>query len=377
MASAAWAAETYCGKAGPKVVRALVDCMAGSSLSSVVATRPESIAAADAILASPFAADLLAEAVPDLLGGLPAHDGHHPTVPAVAEWARTFGPVLIDGHTGIATPPTLQEVPTLFAGLLRHCVASTAAHREAGTDPAASPVEPIAAAAVAEVRAWLPAEVLPEFDALLAEARSCYMLWDERVLHADASADGLTRLATLEIGSRLAARLALPDRLLAVEASPTQLRQALLDPANADLPALAKELGALRVGRLASRVYLAPAELDGGPPEPEQDSGPEPEGNAGEDKGKECKNGKGGRGGRALPSDDPSAYRALLATLSPEDAARMELMERYSSAVQKLLEPEPVDKAIERTSRRDSKSGTGKTARQGRLSCSKTMSFFS
>lgn len=41
---------------------------------------------------------------------------------------------------------------------------------------------------------------------LLSEARSCYKLRDERVNYADASADGITRLAFIEIAQRLQKR---------------------------------------------------------------------------------------------------------------------------------------------------------------------------
>jgi hypothetical protein len=69
-----------------------------------------------------------------------------------------------------------------------------------------SPVAEVAAQAEATARSWLVEEQHAAFDELLAEARSCYKLRDERVNYADASADGITRLAFLEIAQRLQKR---------------------------------------------------------------------------------------------------------------------------------------------------------------------------
>jgi hypothetical protein len=105
---------------GPAEARVLVDCMAGSSLPSVIANNPESLEAAEAITASPDATAILNGADDDaaIIARLRG------SIEAVEAWAQHVGYRLIDGHTGFATPPVLQEVPRLFLALLRHCVAT-------------------------------------------------------------------------------------------------------------------------------------------------------------------------------------------------------------------------------------------------------------
>lgn len=71
----------------------------------------------------------------------------------------------------------------------------------------------------AKLRAAAPARVRPELDALLEEARHVYRLRDERGVYTDAVACGLARRAVLEAGKILAAKGALGDAELALDAS--------------------------------------------------------------------------------------------------------------------------------------------------------------
>jgi hypothetical protein len=132
-----WVGEGGRGESGPKEARVLVDCLAGSSLPSVIAANAESAAVAAAISGSPAAQATLFPRQEEEGGGggggarhaaasaaLAALRAHaEPDVAAAVEaWWQWLGYRLIDGHTGFATPPTLQEVPVVMLGLLRHCV---------------------------------------------------------------------------------------------------------------------------------------------------------------------------------------------------------------------------------------------------------------
>ena len=76
-------------------------------MDTVIAANPASIAAAEAILASPEATALLqSEDLTTAIAQLRAHS--EPEVKtAVEEWAQHVGSRLIDGHTGFATPQVL------------------------------------------------------------------------------------------------------------------------------------------------------------------------------------------------------------------------------------------------------------------------------
>ena len=311
---ATWIEEAR-GVSGAAEARVLVDCLAGSSMDTVIAANPASIAAAEAILASPEATALLqSEDLTTTIEQLRAHS--EPEVKtAVEEWAQHVGSRLIDGHTGFATPQVLCEVPRLYVGLLRHCVATVASRRDAGQELGGSPVADVATRAAETAKGWIPDRLHTEFDDLLAEARTTYKLRDERVNYADAAADGITRLAFLEVGRRLQERGLLKDPVLAMEGHPTQLCRMLLAPDTVDAAALEQEMATLAAERRASVHHHAPPTLVG----PEE----------------------GVPGEEAADPSDPAAFNELLAAMSPEQAGTLRQLDRYNS-VRKLLEV-PVD----------------------------------
>lgn len=85
---------------------------------------------------------------------------------------------------------------------MKSCVQHVQEAEANGRLPEASPVLHVSEEAVQKVRAEVPQAHRAEFEELLADARACYKLRDERVNYADAWADGLTRKAVLEIGRR-------------------------------------------------------------------------------------------------------------------------------------------------------------------------------
>jgi pyruvate,water dikinase len=71
----------------------------------------------------------------------------------------------------------------------------------------------------ARIRAMVPQRKWAQFDTLLAEARLCYRLRDERCLFSDALALGLARRALLAAGARMVSEGRLPDAALFLECS--------------------------------------------------------------------------------------------------------------------------------------------------------------
>lgn len=120
----------------------------------------------------------------------------------VDEWVALVGMRLVDGFdlTGV----TLIESPALLLGKLAAAVAL-------GGPPDRTAVAELEA----RVRAAVPDEQKGAFDELLEDARLMYRLRDERGVFSDMSATGLSRLAVLELGRRLAAsgRIEAPQHL--------------------------------------------------------------------------------------------------------------------------------------------------------------------
>ena len=59
---------------------------------------------------------------------------------SVREWKEFVGNRLVDGHTGMATPPILVETPASFVRLLKSCVNHVQETESRGELPEASPV---------------------------------------------------------------------------------------------------------------------------------------------------------------------------------------------------------------------------------------------
>jgi phosphohistidine swiveling domain-containing protein len=283
--------------------RVLVDCLAGSSLPTVIASNAESI--------DLLRADLLCQTAAPTDEQLQRLITEEPVAQA---WFQHVCFRMIDGHTGYATPHVLQEVPEVMFGLLRHCIETVKARRLAGlADSGPYPVvAAVAEAAEATARGWIAVKHHAEFAHLLAEAKTTYKLRDERVNMADAMADGITRLAFLELGKRLEAAGCLPAGRATdvMEGHPPQLYACLLSPESVDVAALARELREASEARAASVHHTAPPTLEGA----------------------------------ALPvpdkaADDPTAYEALLGSLSEEMATVLAATHRYNS-VRGLLEAE-------------------------------------
>ena len=171
-------------------------------------------------------------------------------VPEVDAWVSLVGMRLVDGFdlTGV----TLIESPALVLGKLAAAVAL-------GGPPDRSAVADLEA----RVRASVPAEHRAAFDELLADARLVYRLRDERGVYSDMSSTGLSRLAVLELGRRLAAagRIEAPEHLFdATVAELQSLARAGDGPSSAELRARAD-------ARAAAASADAPPFL-GDPPSP-------------------------------------------------------------------------------------------------------------
>lgn len=132
--------------------------------------------------------------------------------------------------------------------------------------PEASPVLHVSEEAVREVRAAIPQAHRTEFEELLADARACYKLRDERVNYADAWADGLTRKTVLEIGRRATASGKLSHQTLATEAGPEELSQ-LLDGSISSRSV--RRMEADQQARRRCKIHLLPSEFSGPPLPPD------------------------------------------------------------------------------------------------------------
>ena len=180
-----WTGGKSAAEPGRVSARLALDCLAGYSAPTVIATNAEAIALSRAIIASSSATDTLMRAgsTDDVAA---AHAIEELEVDA--DLSQTFSPFkalvgfrLTDSHTGIATAPYLLETPATFLRLLRSCIQHVQACDSAGVPATTSPVKHVSDAAEQRVRAEISGTHVQFFDLLLQEARSCYKLRDERV----------------------------------------------------------------------------------------------------------------------------------------------------------------------------------------------------
>lgn len=171
-------------------------------------------------------------------------------VPEVDRWATLVGCRVIDGFDLVT--PTLIECPALLLGKLAAAV-------EAGGPRSTARAEK----AAARVRAKVPAGHQADFDASYRAARDTYWFRDERGIYSDIASTGLTRLAVLELGRRLAARgtVDIPEHLFDASAE-----EVLALAGGASMPDAA-ELRARAKAR-AEVATLDPPEVLGDPPGP-------------------------------------------------------------------------------------------------------------
>ena len=119
-------------------------------------------------------------------------------------------------------------------------------------------------ALAAELREAVPEEERATFDDLLAESRLVYRLRDERGLYSDSSAVGLTRLALIELGSRLLER-----GRIGFKYDTLDLRSAEIDAIIDGSPTpTAEDLAARVAARKAASKAGAPPLLGPPPPPP-------------------------------------------------------------------------------------------------------------
>ena len=170
-----------------------------------------------------------------------------------------------------AVQPILIETPATFVRLMKSCVQHVQDAEANGRLPEASPVLHVSEEAVKQVRAEIPQAHRSEFEELLADARSCYKLRDERVNYADAWADGLTRKTVLEIGRRATASGHLSHQTLATEAGPEELSQ-LLDGSISSRSV--RRMEADQQARHRCKIHLLPSEFSGPPLPPEMQHPP-------------------------------------------------------------------------------------------------------
>ena len=265
-----WTGGQSAAEPGRVTARLALDCLAGSSSPSVIATNAEAIAASRAIIASARATQTLMQA--GSTDDAAAADAIQ-KLEADADVAQPFlafkalvGYRLTDSHTGIATAPYLLETPSTFLRLLRACIKHVQACDRDCVPASTSPVKHVSDAAIQRVRAEIPGQHLQFFDQLLQEARSCYKLRDERVNYGDAWANGITRRAMIECGKRGG----LSDPVAAVEATHQQLKELIGGAPSTETVAA---LTALREQRHSSNIHFLPPRLEGPPQEPHPPAG--------------------------------------------------------------------------------------------------------
>jgi rifampicin phosphotransferase len=124
-----------------------------------------------------------------------------------------------------------------------------------------------------EIRSRVPEAHRSEFDALLREARLVSRLRDERGLYNDLWAAGISRLALVETGRRLAVRGRLDDESLVLDAELGEivgLLEGALVPTSCELAARARKRGSVRledVPPVLGDAPMPPPPLDGLPPQ--------------------------------------------------------------------------------------------------------------
>lgn len=167
---------------------------------------------------------------------------------------------------GILSQPILIETPSTFIRLMKSCIQHVQDAEANRRPPEVSPVLHVSEEATRQVRAKIPQAHRAEFEELLADARSCYKLRDERVNYADAWADGLTRKTVLEIGRRATSSGKLSHQTLATEAGPEELSQ-LLDGSISSRSV--RRMEADQQARHRCKIHLLPSEISGPPLPPD------------------------------------------------------------------------------------------------------------
>ena len=170
--------------------------------------------------------------------------------------------VFVPGTDATVLQPILIETPATFIRLMKSCVQHVQDAEANGRQPDAAPAAHVSEDAVRQVRAQIPQAHRAEFEELLADARSCYKLRDERVNYADAWADGLTRRTVLEIGRRAVASGKLSHQTLATEAGPEELSQ-LLDGSISTRSV--RRMEADQQARHRCKIHKLPSQFSGPP----------------------------------------------------------------------------------------------------------------
>ncbi|WP_448614277.1 PEP-utilizing enzyme [Modestobacter sp. URMC 112] len=195
----------------------VLGCLAGASpategapaeLAALVAALQDEPAAAESVLDQSLEPD-------EVLSRLLRRPGAVGT--RADAYLSALGALPLDGEDSVAEPGSL-EAPGLVLVRLR---AALQPGRRTDTDQGA--------AAIARVRAAVPAENRAAFEVLLAEALLVYRLRDERAVYGDRMAGSAARTALLEVGRRLAERGALDEPTDVVDLDPDEVRTLLLD----------------------------------------------------------------------------------------------------------------------------------------------------
>jgi rifampicin phosphotransferase len=177
--------------------------------------------------------------------------------PEVSEALDTFlrrhGWRLVDGYD--VDGPCLAELPSLVATLATAAPSSPDGH------------DGQHARDIADARVLVPPDERNEFDRLLADAQVGYGLRDDNSAILMAWPVGLLRRSLLAAGDRLAARGALPDAGLVIEAVPAEVGAALRNGSSLDIDALVERAEHRR------RLKATEAPIALGPPEPPPPSG--------------------------------------------------------------------------------------------------------
>jgi len=163
----------------------------------------------DAIADDAEAQTILSGARPpaDVLAALEARPG---VAPALRRYLDTVGWRVMGGYD--VADRHGREHPELLVKIIRAAVSKGKSAAVSG-----------AGAAIAALKARVPAQHHAQFDALLAEAQLTYRVRDERNFCGDAIGVGLARRAILAVGERLTARGRAHDATHLVDATPDEL----------------------------------------------------------------------------------------------------------------------------------------------------------
>jgi len=227
----------------------LLDLMRGTSAVSAGASE-ELHAMIAAIGKDPRAQKLLATQgdAARVLQELRGLDGG--TGAAVSAYLDLVGNRLLDGFD-ISNPTALELPDTLLRAI--HSAMEKREDRGAGVD-----------ARIAEVRAKVPEQHRPAFDALVDEARGMYRIRDERGVFSDIWASGLMRRAALAAGRRLAKKGRIQDPVHIVDAGLDEMKALLLGTGGPS----AEELAQRAAYRAAYTAKDVPQTLGPPPPPP-------------------------------------------------------------------------------------------------------------